>query len=245
LVCDGNKDCENGEDEKFCHHPCRPTQFHCPGCQRCKDQESVCDGFENCEQLNCPTYPRCVDKYEVCDGTNDCGNNEDEKNCTINSNLCTEGMFVCDNSSNTSKCISQKLVCNGRNDCGSNEDEMNCEDYQLKLFSQIVHPGLPNLTQEEKGCKIDEFLCPLLNAAKCIKTVRVCDGRNDCGNNEDEINCNNRCAQSQFFCKSSEKCIPEAYLCDGEVDCPDSEDEMDCSNSTTESSGASNPSRAG
>jgi len=64
---------------------------------------------------------------------------------------------------------------------------MDCEVNEAELMS----PGLPALTNSERGCKHNQFLCPIsLNITKCLHRSSVCDGSNDCGNNEDEINCN-------------------------------------------------------
>jgi len=92
-------------------------------------------------------------------------------------------MFSCVNSS---KCLAQVLVCHGKDDFGGNEDEMDCEYSEAELISR----GLPALTNSERGCKHNQFLCPSLNITKFLNRSSVCDVSNDCGNNEDEINCN-------------------------------------------------------
>jgi len=202
-LCDRVNDCANGEDESQCTRWnstsfCPRYMFSCPSeSRRCISTRLVCDGNRDCENnadeeyCHLPCSPVqfhcggeiCIDKEKLCDGKDDCGNNEDERDCIINSELCWGDMFSCVNSS---KCLAQVLVCNGKDNCGNNEDEMDCEDNEAELIS----PGLPALTNSERGCKHNQFLCPGLNITKCLNRSSVCDGSNDCGNNEDEINCN-------------------------------------------------------
>jgi len=186
-------------------------------------------------QFQCPGTRKCISKYQLCDGKGHCEDNEDESNCNANSTLCSNGMVLCESSG---QCISQRLVCNGFNDCLNNEDErycLNSEDQLPKLLS----PGLPQLKPSELGCLPDEFYCPKLNTIKCISKELVCDGNNDCGNEEDETNCQKKCFVGQFFCKGQKKCIPVEYVCDGESDCLNDEDETGCPQGTNSSSDSS------
>ncbi|MGH0155700.1 UNVERIFIED_CONTAM: hypothetical protein FKN15_029887 [Acipenser sinensis] len=87
------------------------------------------------------------------------------------------------------------------------------------------------------SCPADQFKC--LNN-RCIPKRWLCDGTNDCGNNEDESNftcsdddcgdgsdeagCVRSCSNIQFQC-SSGRCIPDHWACDGDNDCGDFSDE--------------------
>lgn len=50
----------------------------------------------------------------------------------------------------------------------------------------------------------------------------VCDDDNDCGDNSDEVDC------EDFICDGGEYEIPEAWVCDGYADCADETDEANC-----------------
>ncbi|KAL3975054.1 hypothetical protein ACER0C_023680 [Sarotherodon galilaeus] len=63
------------------------------------------------------------------------------------------------------------------------------------------------------------------NNSLCISKISQCDGRNDCGDNSDEINCT--CDASQIQCKNGH-CKPKSWLCDGIDDCGDNTDEQNC-----------------
>lgn len=53
-----------------------------------------------------------------------------------------------------------------------------------------------------------------------------CDGRSDCPQGTDEIDCPT-CGPDQFRCKSGQ-CIDKKWVCDGTTQCPDAHDEERC-----------------
>lgn len=75
-------------------------------------------------------------------------------------------------------------------------------------------------------CGDSMFEC---NNQHCILFSRVCDGKNDCGDNSDESEqvCNRNCTDDQFKCNNG-RCIPMDDLCDHVHDCPNGEDEASC-----------------
>ncbi len=61
---------------------------------------------------------------------------------------------------------------------------------------------------------------------------QVCDGRNDCEDDQDETNCKNvkiiKCPEETFHCINDGTCISDKNRCDGKDDCTDGSDEMFC-----------------
>ncbi|KAJ4936463.1 hypothetical protein JOQ06_001055 [Pogonophryne albipinna] len=76
---------------------------------------------------------------------------------------------------------------------------------------------------DAKACPSGEFMC---GNRKCLATVYVCDGDDDCGDGSDELKCSSplTCGPNHFRCNSSE-CVPLMWSCDGDPDCADSSDE--------------------
>jgi low-density lipoprotein receptor-related protein 1 (alpha-2-macroglobulin receptor) len=69
---------------------------------------------------------------------------------------------------------------------------------------------------------MDMYTCGNL---RCILNATRCDGKNDCGDNSDEADCN--CPDDGFRC-ANDVCIRRALVCDKDPDCPDASDEMGC-----------------
>lgn len=97
-ICDGSKDCTDGEDEKNCNKTCPNDYFRCQ------------------------TSP-CIPMSWRCDGIDDCDDNSDEKDCF---KVKTEAF--CDKEHNKFKCndghcIDYKKVCDHVKDCSMGEDE--------------------------------------------------------------------------------------------------------------------------
>ena len=61
----------------------------------------------------------------------------------------------------------------------------------------------------------------------CVPYRYVCDGKWDCWNGYDELNCEVTC-QKLFKCKLSSTCILFENVCDNIIDCPLKEDESLC-----------------
>ncbi|KAJ8039372.1 Cubilin [Holothuria leucospilota] len=86
---------------------------------------------------------------------------------------------------------------------------------------------------EENTCEPSDFMC---NDSFCIPQFYICDGIQDCTNNEDELFCPSyTCEPFDFVCDNG-TCIPGSYLCNGIQDCIDNEDELFCPGNTCEPS---------
>lgn len=72
-----------------------------------------------------------------------------------------------------------------------------------------------------------QFTCP--RSGHCIPQSWVCDGDNDCFDNQDEEGCPPiTCSATQFKCADLRQCVQETYKCDGILDCNDGSDELGC-----------------
>ncbi|XP_033635048.1 sortilin-related receptor-like [Asterias rubens] len=99
MVCDGNLDCLNGEDEgepAGCLTPCTDGTggVQCNDGNGCYDLGQKCDVFNECDDKSdelgcdkgcnhphyfvCPSNLQCIDRNLVCDGHLDCLNGDDE-----------------------------------------------------------------------------------------------------------------------------------------------------------------------
>ncbi|KAG7261397.1 hypothetical protein CRUP_036570, partial [Coryphaenoides rupestris] len=86
--------------------------------------------------------------------------------------------------------------------------------------------------KDQHTCPADRFKC---QNNRCIPVRWLCDGDNDCGNDEDESN--TTCSAyptcfplTQFTCANG-RCINVNWRCDNDNDCGDNSDESGCSHS--------------
>ncbi|XP_050736343.1 uncharacterized protein LOC127008378 isoform X2 [Eriocheir sinensis] len=250
-LCNGEPACPGGEDEdpRFCRSfPC-PTDrpFRCRS-GKCIARESLCDGvfrdcaegedelFEFCKTVHiCPAgrsfkcdYGICVPEQMVCDGTfncldatdelvcngvrDGCDDGSDEQNCT--SVLCPASRsFKC----TSGRCLDGGLVCDGRDDCGDGSDELNCPTPSRPEASAVPTPP---------ECPSNTFTC---NNGACVPVTRVCDGRKNCLEGEDEADCDKQeCpAARPHRCKDG-SCVVASAPCNNIKECADGSDEINC-----------------
>ena len=148
-TCDGEPDCDFGEDEsaELCGEvTCSPLHFQCGTSTSCFPLTWKCDGEvdcsdgsdeENCQekkftcgpnQFRCKSGDLCISKFWRCDRDFDCPDHSDEEKCDRreeNNRTCDPSEFQCKTSN---LCIPPTWKCDGQHDCADGSDEAKCDN---------------------------------------------------------------------------------------------------------------------
>ncbi|XP_018536167.1 low-density lipoprotein receptor-related protein 2 isoform X1 [Lates calcarifer] len=217
-LCDGTKDCPEGDDEEFCVTTCPSKDDF-----KCKDSRS------------------CIARNLICDGRSHCHDGSDEVDCpivappTVRANVlkCRKGLRPC---ADGTECVLYSHVCDGENDCKDGSDELGCD-----ATAQTMTPTRPNNDSSAEmppptpppapilpACSSPSVLCPS-SVQICISPSQFCNGRKECPDGFDEKNCVKRCpSKNDFRCKDRRSCVSKSLVCDGRSHCHDGSDEVDC-----------------
>ncbi|XP_023233438.1 sortilin-related receptor-like [Centruroides sculpturatus] len=130
-ICDGTKDCENGEDEKDCSAGviCLTSQFRCVHSSG------------------------CVSPSDLCDGKADCGDGSDEWGCGPKAS--TESHHTCESDTqfkcNSGECIHIINYCDNREDCYDGSDEQNCPEECMYIILLFQDSDFDNLEWKKQN----------------------------------------------------------------------------------------------
>lgn len=67
---------------------------------------------------------------------------------------------------------------------------------------------------------------------RCISMNKKCDGKTDCVDSSDEVDCSPTCGEKDFKCDNG-RCVHILWRCDGVNDCMDNSDEENCTTLVT------------
>eukprot|EP01083_Nonionella_stella_P258571 883665_1 len=196
LVCNGVKDCPNGNDEGFCI----PIQDQYNGVFDCEDwtdeghapfRMDILNNRSQSHQMTESISVRC-DESEF-----DIIQRYPSSNDTYHKQWV--GAFMCDNG----QCIDAKYACDGiPSDCVDGSDEFPIFD-KRNLFPFTSSCPYAKLIK----CRTDQVLCK--TDGVCISKNAVCDGKKDCSDGADERKCNYDCQDNVLHL--------ESFQCGGDI----------------------------
>lgn len=162
-LCDGQKDCDSGEDEDNCRF----------GPKTCSTQE-----------FKCAHTMGCIPVINVCDGKNDCGDNSDEWGChnehidDIRPIKCNG--FVC----KSGECVDSFKRCNRRPDCFDASDEDNCSETFFAVNDMAVDLKTVNatsfaITWKTPNSRLNFFFKPTISKANANEWKNMTETKAD------------------------------------------------------------------
>lgn len=163
LRCDDAPDCSDNSDEINCDFlMCRmPSFYRCRNSTHCIKTSQICDRWFDCPLDDDEDHCEYLKEIMAADQPL---RNVQAEDVSIQAKECNENEFTCANQN----CIPKDLICDGTDHCLDNSDE------SRKLCKS-----------EEKNCK--GFLCA---NDQCLRDITWrCDGKSDCDDGSDEINC--------------------------------------------------------
>ncbi|KAK2818981.1 hypothetical protein Q5P01_024542 [Channa striata] len=213
-LCDGRKDCPDGDDEELCATTCLSKEdFQCKDHRNCISRNLVCDGRAHChdgsDEVDCPTIASPVTRTHIL--------------------KCRQGLKLC---ADGTECVLYSHVCDGDRDCKDGSDELECDDENDAVQTSPTRPS--NAATKRTSpvpllptCSSPSVLCPSVHL--CLSPSQFCDGVDDCPDGFDENNCEKQCTSNDYFqCKGHQSCISRTLVCDGRTHCPDGSDEINC-----------------
>ena len=140
--------------------------------------------------------------------------------------------------------------CDLRTDCQNEADETDCMERYLKRFRLLLNPFLPeaippppaivnfwgngthtvtSLVSENgtvRDCPASHFQCP--GHDYCLPVYLRCNGVRDCGDWQDEADCDTYTCPGFYRCRGSRVCLHADHVCDNVTQCPQRDDELLC-----------------
>ena len=237
--CDFHFDCPDHSDEESCSYPkCDSTQYRCDNGQ-CIATSLYCNFIQDCldgsDETNCESTCNgflcysglCIASTQVNDLVADCPGQSQEDEALPTSVKLKRGIW----NEGWVKRVNYKPFC-----INSTGDSVRCHVDRIPCFSRssscvFDHDEYGNMASCRDGihlrhCKT--FECPGMfkcTNSYCIPNRKVCDGIQDCPQNDDEISCEFHKCPGKFHCKGETYCIDQAEVCDGIVHCKKYQDD--------------------